>query len=96
MKTKLNSKEKGGASQEAAEAMEIVAIILRDEVVIALQGRTLTSDEIAAAISQSPLAVRPRLSELFRLGIVVKTHERRRNISGKTATVWALARGLSK
>jgi len=48
----------------------------------------LTADEIAAALDESVLAVRPRVSELFHAGLIEKTGERRRNHSGLCAHVW--------
>jgi len=64
--------------------------------VIAAQPAGLTADEIAAALDESVLAVRPRVSELFHAGLIEKTGERRRNQSGLSAHVWKkLAAGAS-
>lgn len=54
----------------------------------ALQGAALTADEIAAQIGEDVLSVRPRITELLRDGLVVKTVLRRANKSGKKAIVW--------
>ena len=76
-----------GPSQEAAE--NTPAETLRDEVMEALRRHgPMTSDEIANKIDRSILAVRPRCSELYRLGKVTDTGMRRKNESGHTATVW--------
>ena len=48
----------------------------------------LTADEVAAALDESVLAVRPRVSELFHAGLIAKTGERRLNRSGLRAHVW--------
>ena len=51
----------------------------------------LTADEIAAKLGESVLAVRPRVSELFRAGLIEKTGDRRPNASGLNAHVWKKA-----
>jgi predicted ArsR family transcriptional regulator len=51
----------------------------------------LTADEIAAALDESVLAVRPRVSELFHAGLIEKTGDRRPNASGLCAHVWKKA-----
>jgi predicted ArsR family transcriptional regulator len=56
--------------------------------VLAATPSGLTADEIAAALDESVLAVRPRVSELFHAGLIEKTGERRRNDSGLGAHVW--------
>lgn len=48
----------------------------------------LTADECAEGLSESILSVRPRLSELRRAGILIDSGLRRKNFSGKSATVW--------
>ena len=48
----------------------------------------LTADEVATALNLSVLSVRPRVSELNRLGMIEQTGARRRNDSGMSATVW--------
>lgn len=56
----------------------------------ALRERPLTADEVADAIGESPLSIRPRITELRGLGRVVDTGERRRNASGRSAAIWRL------
>jgi hypothetical protein len=56
--------------------------------VLAARPAGLTADEIAAALDESVLAVRPRVCELFHAGLIEKTGERRRNPSGLSAHVW--------
>ena len=50
----------------------------------------LTADEVAEVLDQSILSIRPRLTELGRLGDIEDTGERRKNQSGKKAIVWRM------
>jgi|ERR1017187_9173254 predicted ArsR family transcriptional regulator len=78
-----------GTSKLAADSMRARAPTLRDRVLGVLKHYNgLTADEAAARLCQSILSIRPRLSELLALGKIVETSERRRNQSGKLATVW--------
>jgi predicted ArsR family transcriptional regulator len=76
-----------GPSQEAAEAMKDSAR-LRAMALRVLQGESLTADEVAARLRRSVLAIRPRVSELSAMGFIVDTGVRRKNSSGRRATVW--------
>lgn len=81
-----------GPSQEAAETMTSRASALRDKVEsLFLTGATLTADECAEALHESVLAIRPRLSELVKMGLIISTGDRRKNASGMSATVWRAA-----
>jgi predicted ArsR family transcriptional regulator len=88
-----------GAAPRVAGAVRIVPATsgrserLRRLVLGALAAtpRGLTADEIAAALDESVLAVRPRVSELFHAGLIEKTGERRPNASGLCAHVWKKA-----
>lgn len=85
------AKEIGGTSQLAADEMMPLASRLRAAVMETLRRRgPSTPDEIAESLDESPLSIRPRVTELIRLGILYKTDKRRRNASGKAATVVAL------
>ena len=77
-----------GTSKLAADSMRERAPTLRDRVLSILKLESLTADEVAQNLAQSILSIRPRLSELLALGKIVETSERRRNQSGKLATVW--------
>lgn len=46
-----------------------------------------TADECAEALNLSVLNVRPRLTELKKLGNIIDTGKRRKNASGKSAAV---------
>ena len=86
-----------GTSTEAAEKIAPRASVLRDRVErLFLTGATLTADECAEALHESVLAIRPRLSELVKMGLIVKSYqgdmpERRKNASGLNAQVWRAA-----
>jgi len=53
------------------------------------QSTGLTADEVAGRLGLSILSIRPRITELARLGKVRDSGERRRNGSGRKAIVWA-------
>ncbi len=76
-------------SREAASDMASRVTGLRLAVLGALR-EDRTADECAAALGESVLAIRPRLTELKRLGRITDTGERRANASGKRAIVWRL------
>ena len=50
-----------------------------------------TADEVAKDLNLSVLSVRPRVSELKRLGKIKQTSACRKNESGMTPTVWRIA-----
>ncbi len=80
-------------SLDAAVAAAETAPFLRGEVLAALAGvpAGLTADEIADKVGKSILSIRPRVSELARMGEIVPTGERRKNESGLKAKVLRLA-----
>jgi len=81
-----------GTSQQAAHQITSRASVLRDRVEgLFLTGAQLTADECAEALKESVLAVRPRLSELVKKGLLVSTGDRRKNASGMSAAVWKAA-----
>lgn len=80
-----------GPSQEAAEAMKPTAATLRAHALAVLERGPKTADEVADAMRESILSVRPRLSELRATGAIVDSGLRRLNASGKNATVWRVA-----
>ncbi|MEY9128316.1 MULTISPECIES: hypothetical protein [Bradyrhizobium] len=78
----------GGASKDAAEQIVTRAAMLRIAIAeLMLNGYRLTADEIAKQLKESVLAIRPRVSELVRIGTLVKLSDRRKNVSGMTAHV---------
>lgn len=76
-----------GTSQEAAKAEQGRAKTLRDKVLQLLTYATLTADECSDLMRESPLAIRPRLSELRAMG-KIEPCGRRKNQSGHSAWVW--------
>jgi hypothetical protein len=87
--THPGARERGGTSEAAARSMVQSASTLRTRVLSYLNASgPSTTDECAAALELSVLAIRPRFSELLVSGSIEKTDERRRNASGLTATVW--------
>ena len=77
-----------GTSRIAAESIKPRAETLRERVYWLLQHHELTADETAQRLGLSVLSVRPRLSELNKMGKIVETNVRRRNESGVFAAVW--------
>lgn len=78
-----------GTSQAAAASMQVEAGTLRAACLRTLKTYgAQTADEIAREIRETPFAVRPRLTELQRLGLVRDSGERRANASGRSAIVW--------
>jgi predicted ArsR family transcriptional regulator len=75
-------------SRAAAAVAERSASRVRDSVLAELQRCPGTADEIADRLGLSILTVRPRFSELKKMGRVIKTGERRKNRSGCPANVW--------
>lgn len=63
--------------------------LLCDQLIAAYVRRgPMTADEAAAAIGETVLAVRPRITELKQDGKLYDTGKRRANASGRSATVW--------
>jgi hypothetical protein len=56
-------------------------------------GQSGTADECAAALNETVLSIRPRVTELFRQGSIERTGVRRVNASGSSAHVWRLKAG---
>ena len=78
-------------SRDAAASMADAAPKLRDKCKRALSLAPGTADEVAERIGASPFAVRPRITELHRLGAICPTGERRANESGRAAKVYRVA-----
>ena len=76
-------------SKAAADAMAPKAPSLRDRVLRVVCTYSPTADEAAEILDESILAIRPRVSELAKLGLIRDSGGRRTNISsGKAAIVW--------
>lgn len=76
-------------SRAAAEAMRPKAGILRDKVLACLRKQPMTADECADTLRETVLTIRPRLSELRALDLIIDTGDRRQNDSGRNAIVWS-------
>lgn len=83
----------GGTSAQVAIAVADDAATLRALCleVITLRG-DMTTDEAAAILGRSVLSVRPRFSELLKMGKIFESGERRKNASGHSAMVWTVNR----
>lgn len=68
--------------------MDVVSGSLRACAMQALRLRPMTPDEVASHLGASILAIRPRMTELARLGLIVKTGATRENASGRLAHVY--------
>jgi hypothetical protein len=79
-------------SREAAVRMTPSAASLREVVLgqLNINRAGMTADEIAHALDRSILSIRPRVSELFKMGKIKRAPERRKNESGMSAAVWIL------
>jgi hypothetical protein len=81
-------------SHVAARVISGKAAMLRDRVfcaIISAGTRGLTPDEAAATLGKTVLAVRPRFSELSKMGRIVPTGARRPNESNLLAKAWRAA-----
>ena len=80
--------KKSGTSKAAADSMREKAPSLRQQVLDVLFHQDFTADEVADDLEQTVLSIRPRFTELLRLGKIADTGTTRRNASGRAATVW--------
>lgn len=77
-----------GTSMQAAQSMEEASLTLKALVYELLKVQDLTTDECAEKLGKTVLSIRPRLTELEAQGFIHKTHQVRKNASGRNATVW--------
>ena len=77
-------------SRAAAASIAPAASAIRDRVLAQFERSTgMTADECAGRLGLSILTVRPRVTELSRLGKLRDSGTRRKNtLSGKSAIVW--------
>lgn len=90
------SKERGGASEDAARIMAPSAAALREAVLaqfVEVGEQGLTADECATKLKRDELSIRPRCSELVASRQIIKTLERRPTRRGMTASVMRIAPG---
>jgi hypothetical protein len=88
--------KEGTTSRAAADAIAPECSALQAEVLAAIRKaspRGLTSDEAAAQVGRSILAIRPRVTELYQLGLIEPTGEIRHNAgSHRGAKVYRVTR----
>lgn len=75
-------------SRAAAASMAPKAKNIRDRVLEAIRACPSTADEVAKRIGETPLATRPRTTELKALSMIEDTGSRRPNSSGRNAIVY--------
>lgn len=78
-------------SRNAAEHIAPRVPTLRKEAFRALKDGPKTADEVALLLCASILAIRPRITELSKLGLIKDSGIRRKNGSGRAAIVWRVA-----
>tara|TARA_R110000824_G_scaffold34752_3_gene109902 strand:+ start:378 stop:692 length:315 start_codon:yes stop_codon:yes gene_type:complete len=91
---KAGAKTQTGPSQQAAQELNKRGRpeSLRDKVIASLElYGALTPDECADRLGESLLSIRPRFSELSRMGRILKTGNTRPSSQGKSQAVWRVA-----
>lgn len=81
-------------SRDAAHAIEQGgrATSLREKVLRHFQeGHRSTADEVAAALGETPFSTRPRLVELYKRGLIIRTGERRLSMGGRPSHVYRVS-----
>jgi hypothetical protein len=78
-------------SRDAAKVITPRVGSLRDQVYAVLRAKYpngATADEISAFLRKTEFSIRPRMSELRKMGMIEATQARRPNASGVLAIVW--------
>ena len=75
-------------SKRAANEAKANAETLREQCLKALREMPRTADEVAKKLNETVLAVRPRITELNKQGLIKDSGWRRQNESKKSAIVW--------
>jgi predicted transcriptional regulator len=82
-----------GTSKSAAELINAGVKTIRQQVFDIIINKSIygaTPDEVAELLNLTPFTVRPRVTELYKLGRITRTKERRKNSSGLKAYVYVL------
>ena len=79
-----------GTPLDAAVAIKSRSQPLRRRALAVICTRPSTPDEVADVLGETVLAIRPRITELKRFGLIEKTGEKRANASGCDAYVWRI------
>lgn len=77
-------------SRQAGESINVKVIRAKVLAEFERPGCWWTADEVASRLNLSVLSVRPRVCELSAMGKIRDSGERRKNASGRSATVWRL------
>jgi predicted ArsR family transcriptional regulator len=86
-----------GVDTSRAAAASIDADALRGRVLATLDMcGPMTPDECAQHMGESVLSIRPRFTELSRLGSITRTGHRRANASGRSAHVFSVSNNQPK
>ena len=85
-------KEKGGTSEAAARAIAGRCKFLRRRCLEALRKKDMTADELADALGETLVSVKPRVSELVARHKVFRSRDRRKNANGVRVVVWTVFR----
>lgn len=74
----------------AADSVAPTAKSLRHRALAAFRGieNEMTADEVAEALGEGILSIRPRIAELAAMGKLEDVGTRRKNVSGRAAIVW--------
>ena len=75
---------------DALQAISPIRLTLQRRILHQLAFGNYTADELATILGVSIMTVRPRVAELYKRGYLEETIERRKNQSGKRATVWSI------
>jgi predicted ArsR family transcriptional regulator len=79
-------------AQEAAKAQRGQSYKLQRDIIALLAERgAMTPEEIAEALGNRVMNIRPRMSELAAKGAVIDSNERRRATGGRMAIAWRVA-----
>ncbi len=83
--------KKEGTSKDAAFSMKPKVESIRNKALKILSNKKdygATTDEVADLLNLSILSVRPRFTELKLMKKIIETELKRKNSSGRLATVW--------
>ena len=85
--------KKQGTSKDAAIAIKPKAETIRNRALGIIKNKKdygATTDEVADLLNLSILSVRPRFTELKLMKKIIETELKRKNSSGRLATVWRI------
>jgi len=88
-----------GAKEETTSREAVIAIeasgrapTLREAVARLFKaGYHLTADEVALELRQEPWTIRPRVTELYKQGVIIRTGQRRMSLGGRPSHVYRVA-----